>query len=185
MDAEARYPMLLIHEKNLQRGTFPKGRGAQKYLIRPAAEAATSGKPVRRHKKLINPGRDAQRAALQRDSSARIESYIQADLALIAMGGTMKQLRDAMGVRIGRKPRIGSVIAYLKIILQERQPLMDSSVLAPQYHGLFFQFAVGFECTPEKFKGMLPELSMLGIGPEEVDWAAKLRDTIKKILPRN
>lgn len=189
VDEEATYPMLLIHEKNVQRGTFPKTRSMAKYLAHPDSIEQVKPAPLvkakqRKTKAIINPGRNAQLAAARRDSSARMEANIQADLALIAMGGSLKQLREAMGARIGYKPRLGSVIAYLKFVLQQRHPRMDSRVIGPEYNGLFAHFAYAYEQAPEKFKGMMPELGVLNIGPNTNGWVAGCGMAVRRILPR-
>lgn len=185
-DNEARYPLLLVHEKNAQRGVFPKTRAVYALLVHPSSmkPAPLVKAKQRKTKAIINPGRNAQLAAARRDSSARMEANIQADLALIAMGGSLKQLRDAMGARIGHKPRLGSVIAYLKFALQQRHPRMDSRVIGPEYNGLFAHFAYAYEQAPEKFKGMMPELGVLNIGPNTNGWVAGCGMAVRKSLPR-
>lgn len=189
-DKDAMYPMLLIHEKNLQRGTFPKTRNAAKYLAHPDAVEQVKPTPQpkqakqRKTKAIINPGRNAQIAALKRDSSARMEGNIASDLALIALGGSLKQLRDAMGARIGYKPRIGSMIAYLKYVLMQRQTFLDSKTVGPAYNGLFAYFAQEYERDPSIFKGMMPELGAISVGPDYLAWQSQFKKDIKKTLPR-
>lgn len=190
-EAQAKFPLLMVHEKAWQRGELRMSRAVADTLAHPISLAQ---KPQRKWRVSKNPGRDAQIAQAKRDRRQTALANIEADIASINLGTDIKGLRKAMAARMGHMPRLGTVVAYLKSVIEPLRRA-DFAPIRPQYTEIGMALSAQVDevraanpsdvsAAREAFKGLWPELAMFGIGMNSLRYQTRVTQVAKEILPR-